>query len=389
VRPGDLVIGYVTSPTQAIVAICKITKALHKTPEGEVIEFEKIQKLEKPIPLTALKEIHGLSRCEPMLNRQGSLFRLLPQEYKLIADMIAGTPPDPVRAQPYGRHDALEDLFVPEADFDQMLSLLQHKRNIILQGPPGVGKSFIAKRIAYTLIGATDERKVEMIQFHQAYSYEDFIQGYRPNADGTFSLKNGVFYEFCKRARADQPHRYVFIIDEINRGNLSKIFGELMLLIEADKRSREYAVALTYSQDDGDRFFIPPNVYMIGMMNTADRSLALVDYALRRRFGFVGLKPEFGSPKFSACLLSRGVEGQVVRMIVERMDYLNAQIGQDAGSLGKSFCIGHSFFCPVETGEYGGEWYRQVIRYEIAPLIREYWFDKSDRAESAIQLLLK
>jgi 5-methylcytosine-specific restriction protein B len=162
-----------------------------------------------------------------------------------------------------------------------------------------------------------------------------------------------------------------------------------MLLIEADKRSKEYALALTYSQDDGDRFFISPNVHLIGMMNTADRSLALVDYALRRRFSFVDLKPEFDSLKFREYIVEKGVEEQVVKMIIERMNDLNVKISQDTGNLGKGFCIGHSFFCPGEKGEYGLEWYRQVIQFEIAPLIKEYWFDKTDKVESTTKLLLK
>ena len=228
-----------------------------------------------------------------------------------------------------------------------------------------------------------------MIQFHQAYSYEDFIQGYRPNRDGGFYLKNGVFFDFCRRAAADPSNNYVFIIDEINRGNLSKIFGELMLLMEADKRSADFALSLTYSQGENEKFYIPPNIYLIGMMNTADRSLAMVDYALRRRFSFVDLKPEFSSPKFREYLSQMGVKGPLIDRIVERIEYINHEISQDSTNLGKGYCIGHSFFCSEVKGEYDEEWYKRVITYEIAPLLREYWFDKREKAESTIEQLMK
>ena len=291
--------------------------------------------------------------------------------------------------QPYEKKDALTDLFLDEKTFDEILHLLDYKRNIILQGPPGVGKSFIARRLAYTLIGSKDPKHVEMIQLHQAYSYEDFIQGFRPNKDGTFSLRNGVFYKFCKKALRDKEHPYVFIIDEINRGNLSKIFGELLVLIEPDKRGPEFAMPLIYSQRGDEKFSIPENVYIVGMMNTADRSLAMVDYALRRRFSFVHLAPLFNSPKFTQFLRQRGVKKSLIEAIITHITNVNEQITQ-YHHLGNGYCIGHSFFCPANaTGKYDATWYQRIITYEIAPLIREYWFDDIDTAEAIINTLRK
>jgi hypothetical protein len=292
--------------------------------------------------------------------------------------------------KPYTVDDALEGLFIAKDEFQGILNSLARKKNIIIQGPPGVGKTFIAKRLAYALIKFEEQKKVEMIQFHQSYAYEDFIQGWRPKESGGFERRNGVFHEFCMKARQDEYSTYVFIIDEINRGNISKILGELMMLIETDKRGQKYAISLTYSNGMDDKFYIPENLYIIGMMNTADRSLAMVDYALRRRFTFVTLKPAFQSGAFKPYLENIGVEDDVIGMIVQRMEVLNKEISLDKTNLGPDYVIGHSYFCPLETEqELGIEWYNSIIESEIAPLIREYWFDSSDTAEKHIANLLK
>ena len=183
--------------------------------------------------------------------------------------------------------------FIGASQFKKIVSLLKAKKNIILEGAPGVGKTFLARKIAYQLIGFVKDENIEMVQFHQSYSYEDFVQGIRPSEEGGFERRNGIFFDFCSKARRSPDQQFVFIIDEINRGNISKILGELMMLIEADKRKKQYAIKLTYSNEDDERFFVPENVYLIGCMNTADRSLAIVDYALRRRFRFCPIKPEF------------------------------------------------------------------------------------------------
>jgi 5-methylcytosine-specific restriction enzyme B len=251
----------------------------------------------------------------------------------------------------------------------------------VLQGAPGVGKTFVAKRLAYALIGFRNPEKVRMIQFHQSFSYEDFLQGYRPSGSG-FVRKDGPFFEFCRKAAADSVSAHVFIIDEINRGNLSKIFGDTLMLIEADKRSTEYAIQLTYSVSGDAPFFVPANVYLLGSMNTADRSIALVDYALRRRFAFVTLRPQFEAPAFNAFLLDRGASQEIVDVIVERITALNLQISADSANLGPGFAIGHSFFCPADPAIMLDEnWYRRVIDNEILPLLEEYWFDDLKRAE--------
>lgn len=295
-----------------------------------------------------------------------------------------GIDPGPAHP-PYTRENALADLFMSEEQFDSILTLLARKKNIILQGPPGVGKTYVARRLAYALMGEKNKVRAPMIQFHQSYAYEDFIQGYRPDGKGGFELKNGTFFELCEEAREDSDRSYFLVIDEINRGNLSKIFGELMMLIEHDKRGSDFALQLTYSSAD---FHVPPNLHLIGTMNTADRSLSMVDYALRRRFFFIDLVPELDSPNFESLLQNRDASPELIAKIRSRIGSLNEAIVDDARNLGKGYRIGHSFFCPEEGTSASEDWYRDIIDYEIAPLLREYWMDQEEKAETEIERLI-
>jgi hypothetical protein len=292
------------------------------------------------------------------------------------------TSPSNEDAPPFTIDEAMAELFLPREEFERILSTWARKKNVVLQGAPGVGKSFVARRLAYAMLGERDPARVETVQFHQSYGYEDFIQGYRPTAAGGFELRDGTFFRFCQRAANDQARPYVFIIDEINRGNLSKIFGELMLLIEPDKRSREWGVSLAYSADGDPRFHVPPNLHIIGMMNTADRSLSMVDYALRRRFGFFDLEPGFAAPGFRVHLASFAINDDVIDWVITRMTALNDDIASDTTNLGPGFRIGHSFFVPSAPVPDGVAWSRSVMETEIYPLLREYWFDDPAKAES-------
>ena len=278
---------------------------------------------------------------------------------------------------------ALKDLFLEETDLRRILDSIALRKNLILQGPPGVGKTFMAQRIAWCLMGRKDSQSIGMVQFHQSYAYEDFVQGWRPNEAGGFTLRDGVFFEFCKHAEKTSQKKFVFIIDEINRGNLSKIFGELLMLIEFDKRGTEYEIPLTYSAS-GDRFSVPDNVYLLGLMNTADRSLAIVDYALRRRFAFETLKPAYGTRKFRDFLLEADVHHSLVDRIDQNLSEVNECI-RDDNDLGDGFQIGHSYFVP--EGSADEQWYLNIVDSQIAPLLREYWFDRREQADRLVEVL--
>jgi 5-methylcytosine-specific restriction protein B len=283
--------------------------------------------------------------------------------------------------KPYTLKDLSNELFIDQETLEAIrVTVAEDKKNLILCGPPGVGKTFAATRIAYALIGAEDDSRVQLVQFHQAYSYEDFVQGIRPASGGLFVVKPGAFFDFCEKARADGTHNYYFIIDEINRGNLSKILGESMMLIERDKRKPRYAIRLTYQEENDTKFFVPDNVYIIGMMNTADRSLALVDYALRRRFSFIELAPGFRNANFRQLLASANVSDSEYTNLVTAIDELNQAITDDP-SLGSGFRIGHSYFCNKQKGATTDAWLHKIARYEIRPMLAEYWFDEPEKAQ--------
>ncbi len=279
----------------------------------------------------------------------------------------------------YTDDDFLAKVFLNKDELDSLKGLIDKKKNVILQGAPGVGKTFAARRLAYVMMGEENEERVEFIQFHQNYTYEDFIMGYKPNEKGGFELQEGIFYKFCRKAQKDSDRKYFFIIDEINRGNLSKIFGELLMLIENGYRGKDYSIKLAYRDE---KFYVPENLYIIGMMNTADRSLAMIDYALRRRFSFFEMRPAFESNGFKRYQESLNSEefDKVIKAIIE----LNKTIEGD-DSLGAGFCIGHSYFCNKKR--YEKQWMKNVIMYDIKPMLEEYWFDDKKTCDAKIDIL--
>ena len=375
-RAGDLVIGYESNPVKQVVALAKVSAAN----DGKKICFEKTESLVNPIDYRTLKECPELQQMEFFQNPNGTFFKLTKDEYEFIMDMIREENPLTSKDMntPYTKKDFLSEVYMSENQYDRLSGVLSNKMNLILQGAPGVGKTFAAKRLAYSLMGEKDDSRIEFIQFHQNYSYEDFVMGYRPSGD-SFELKYGIFYQFCKKAENQPDKKFFFIIDEINRGNLSKIFGELLMLIEKDYRGTKATLAY-----NGMPFSVPKNLYIIGMMNTADRSLAMIDYALRRRFSFFEMAPAFESKGFKA--YQDSLDNRTFDELISEIIKLNEEISRDK-SLGKGFCIGHSYFCGKTKETCSSEWMKSVVNYDILPMLSEYWFDDDTRVQNWYETL--
>ena len=367
-KAGDMVIGYESNPVKQVVAIGRVSAEQ----DGQQIYFEKVEGLTSPIDYQTLKSFSELEKMEYFVNPQGSLFKLTKGEYEFIYDVIREENPvaSVEKGDKYTKEDFLDEVYMTENRYNMLVSVLKNKKNIILQGAPGVGKTFAAKRLAYSMMGEKDENRIEFIQFHQNYSYEDFMMGYKPVNDG-FELKYGIFYHFCQKAANHPDKGYFFIIDEINRGNMSKIFGELLMLIERDYRGTKATLAY-----NGLSFTVPKNLYIIGMMNTADRSLAMIDYALRRRFSFFDIEPGFDSEGFMK--YQEELNNETFSLLVSKMKELNKEISLDK-SLGKGFCIGHSYFCGQT--ECSDEWLHAIVDYDILPMLSEYWFDDTGKLQ--------
>lgn len=367
-KAGDMIIGYESNPVKQIVAIGRVIAEQ----DGEKLFFEKVEGLTSPIDYATLKGCPELERMEYFQNPQGSLFKLTRGEYDFILDMIREENPVAQEASvdAYTKSDFLDEVYMTEKRYENLVAVLRNKKNIILQGAPGVGKTFAARRLAWSMMGEKDDSRIEFVQFHQNYSYEDFMMGYKPVEDG-FELKYGIFYRFCQKA-ANQPDKeFFFIIDEINRGNMSKIFGELLMLIEKDYRGTKATLAY-----NGLSFSVPKNLYIIGMMNTADRSLAMIDYALRRRFSFFEVEPGFDSEGFIH--YQNGLNNETLNELVNKVKDLNREISLDK-SLGKGFCIGHSYFCGRDVCTE--EWLHSIVDYDILPMLSEYWFDDANKLQ--------
>lgn len=364
-KAGDRIIGYESKPVKQVVAIGRVSSEQ----DGEKLFFEKVEGLASPIDYAALKGCPELEHMEYFQNSQGSLFKLSKAEYDFILDMIREENPITQEApiDVYTKSDFLDEVYMTEKRYENLVTVLRNKKNIILQGAPGVGKTFAARRLAWSMMGEKDDGRIEFVQFHQSYSYEDFMMGYKPVEDG-FELKYGIFYRFCQKA-ANQPDKaFFFIIDEINRGNMSKVFGELLMLIEKDYRGTKTTLAYT-----GRPFSVPKNIYIIGMMNTADRSLAMIDYALRRRFSFFEVEPGFDSEGFIH--YQKGLNNETLNALINKVKDLNREISLDK-SLGKGFCIGHSYFCGRDICTE--EWLHAIVDYDILPMLSEYWFDDAN-----------
>ena len=361
-----------------IDTVCNIVKRTYKV-ENVFYLTDVAQIVKVSDELTSLIEKGGGDTKE--LKNQRSYVNKYRDFLKYCADQKEKV--DDTSAE-YNFADDPDKPFISEEKFNEVVELLFRKKNIILQGAPGVGKTFLARKVAYQLIGQMKDENIETVQFHQSYSYEDFMQGIRPTTSGEFKVRNGIFYNFCERAKENAEETYVFIIDEINRGNLSKVFGELMMLIESDKRSPRYALKLTYSEEESLKFYVPENVYIIGCMNTADRSIAIVDYALRRRFAFCPIEPELGE-SFKAFLCSE-LSKDFVNKICDKLNRVNSII-RETSSLGIGLEIGHSYFCQISSVEDENEWWKSICKYELFPYLQEICFENEELCNELCNIL--
>ena len=362
----------------AIDTVCNIVKRTYKV-ENVFYLTDVAQIIKVSDELTSLIEKGGgdtkeLKNQRSYVNKYRDFLKYCADQKEKVADTSAE----------YNFADDPDKPFISEEKFNEVVELLFRKKNIILQGAPGVGKTFLARKVAYQLIGQMKDENIETVQFHQSYSYEDFMQGIRPTTSGEFKVRNGIFYNFCERAKENAEETYVFIIDEINRGNLSKVFGELMMLIESDKRSPRYALKLTYSEEESLKFYVPENVYIIGCMNTADRSIAIVDYALRRRFAFCPIEPELGE-SFKAFLCSE-LSKEFVNKICDKLNRVNSII-RETSSLGIGLEIGHSYFCQISSVDDENEWWKSICKYELFPYLQEICFENEELCNELCNIL--
>ena len=381
IRKGDKLVGYHSYPTQETVCTVEALSDFMGlgTKKDQGFWIGNRVSANNPVTYEQMKDDPVLCGMEYLVgNPTGCCFKLTEEQYERLISLM-GIEEDSALVSPhdenYTDEDFLSEVFMEREDLEGLKALARVKKNVILQGAPGTGKTFAAERLAWALMGCKDRSRIEHVQFHQSTSYDEFVIGFRPNAQGGFEVKEGPFVRFCQRAAADPEGReYFFIIDEINRANVSKVFGELLMLIEADHRGEELRLAI-----DDRLFTVPKNVTIIGMMNTADRGLALIDYALRRRFAFFEMEPALGNANFlkmvDACPDNR------MPALVDAVRKLNEHIASDP-SLDEGFRIGHSYFCRSDEGCVDA-----IIKYELAPLIREYWFDDRKKAADEIKAL--
>lgn len=378
VKFDEFVLCYTSAPTPRIVGLAKIAQDF----DGTAITLTKRKAYDKAFDDQLFTTTPVLDDCEYVHIESATLYHLREPEYDALIAYIDGTAkpqttPVVVRPPAYTDADFLREVYLAADDLATLKALLTHKHNLILQGAPGVGKTFAAKRLAYAIMGAKDDTRMLSVQFHQNSSYEDFVMGYRPHDDG-FALEYGAFYAMCQRASNDPAQPYFVIIDEINRGNISKIFGELLMLIEHDYRGT--AMTLTY---DKQPFAVPQNLYIIGMMNTADRSLALIDYALRRRFSFFEMQPGFTTDGFGQ--YQHSLNSRAFDELIAALKALNTDIASDP-ALGTGFRIGHSSVCNLSSTNLTQR-LGQIVEYDIIPLLREYWFDDQAKVDQWAQRL--
>ena len=367
IKKGEFVIAYETEPTNEVIGLCKVVEEI----KDNKVMFQKIEGLTDTVTRYSIERHIELANLEVFRYTQGTLFKLSPREYEVIYSMMRELNPKKQYRyyESYDKQKFLEEVFIDEKNYDELRSLVLKRKNIILEGAPGVGKTFIAKRIAYSILGQKDEEKILSVQFHENYSTDEFMEGFRPDDIGIYKYKRGCFKRICNKARNDPNNKYFVIIDEINRGNIAKIFGESFSLIEIDKRGKENYIELACSRE---RFYVPSNIYIIGTMNTYDQALAITDYALRRRFCFYTIHPAFENEKFKAFYMQNPILEKVIQNIIQ----VNSKLDDNVK-------IGHSYFCkPMDQEDIN-----MTIQYNIIPYIKQYYQNNKDVEKEIVNIL--
>ena len=369
IKKGEFVIAYEVEPSNEVLGLCICVEEL----KNERILLKKVEGLTDTVTRYAMETHIELANLEVFRHMQGTLFKLSRREFEVIYSMMRELNPKKKyqNYELYDKYSFLSEVYFNEEDYDELHDLILSRKNIVLQGAPGVGKTYIARRMAYSIIGSKDEEKILSIQFHEMYSNDEFIEGYRPDDIGIYKYKRGCFKRICNKARNDPEGKYFVIIDEINRGNIPKIFGEAFSLIEIDKRGKENYIELSCSRE---RFYVPKNLYIIGTMNTFDEKLSLTDYALRRRFCFYTINPAFENARFKSFYEQNPLLERIILKIME----INK-------NLDESMQIGHSYFCmPMSDNEL-----KMLVKYSIIPLIKEYYRKEPKKGKEISKELLE
>lgn len=367
IKKGDLVIAYELDPAKEVIGLCQAIKEIN----DNKVMFKKIEGLTDTVSRYMIESHIELANLEVFRYTQGTLFKLSNREYEVIYSMMRELNPKKQYRyyEDYDKERFLKEVYFEEKDYDELRSLILRRKNVILQGAPGVGKTYIAKRMVYSILGRKDEEKILSVQFHELYSNDEFMEGYRPDDIGIYKYKRGCFKRICNKARNDPSNKYFVIIDEINRGNITKIFGEAFSLIEIDKRGKDNYIELACSRE---RFYVPENVYIIGTMNTFDEKLAIKDYALRRRFCFYTINPAFENEDFKKFYSQNPLLSKVVSAVVN----VNKDLSDDLK-------IGHSYFCkPMDDEDI-----KMTVKYSIEPLVKEYYRDNINLQNNYIKTL--